>query len=230
MSSYQRDGKQRFKPSFLRRQGKMTKAQKRYFREYWSNFGLNLEYNTRFSAQEYFGNQNPVSLEIGFGQAETLLYRAIREPNRNFIGIEVHKPAIAACLGKLSELNIDNVLLLKKDAYLVFLDHLRDSIIDEVLVFFPKPWADEERRILRLYFLEILEKHLRPEARLYCATDVSEYAEYAMQQFEMNPRWLNTSGIGQFSSRPSWRQISKYEEKGFQEGRLSVDFCFCYRG
>lgn len=208
----------------------MTKAQKRYFHEYWSLYGLDLEYNTRFSAQEYFANQQPISLEIGFGQAETLLYRAIREPERSFIGIEVHKPAIAACLGKLAELEVQNVLLLKKDAYLLLLDHLRDTILDEVWVFFPKPWEDEERRLLRSFFLETLEPHVKREAKLYCATDVSDYAHYAMQQFENNPRWSNISGSGELSLRPTWRQISKYEKKGNQEGRKSIDFCFQFLG
>lgn len=228
MSSYQHNGVLRFKTSFLRRQGKMTKAQKRYFREHWTQFGLDLEYNSQFSAQEYFGNQNPISLEIGFGQAETLLFRAEREPSRNFIGIEVHKPAIASCLGKLAQFNLQNVLLLKKDAYLVLLDHMRETLLDEVWVFFPKPWEDQERRLLRGFFLDVLEPHLEDNAKLYCATDVYDYALYAIEEFGTKPKWSNVSGMEQFSPRPAWRQLSKYEEKGLQEGRSSIDFCFQY--
>ena len=230
MSSYKTHGKQRFKPSFLRRQGKMTKAQKRHYREHWIRFGLDLRYKEQFSAEEFFGNQNPVCLEIGFGKAETLLHRATKEPERNFIGIEVHKPAIASCLGKLAELGLENVLLLKKDAFLILLDNLKDTKIEEVWVFFPKPWEEEERRVLRGFFLEILEPHLESHAKLYCATDVLEYAEFAIQVFEENVKWKNQAEKGRTTDRPVWRQNSKYEQKGIEEGRVNVDFCFQYRG
>lgn len=230
MSSYKIHGQQRFKPSFLRRQGKMTKAQKRYYREHWTVFGLELRYKSQFSAEEYFGNQNPVCLEIGFGQAETLLYQAMQDPQRNFIGIEVHKPAIASCLGKLAELGLENVLLLKRDAFLILLDHLKDTKLEEVWVFFPKPWEEEDRRVLRSFFLEVLEPHLKLGAKLYCATDVLAYAAFAIEAFEENPRWKNMAEKGMYTSRPVWRQCSKYEQKGIEEGRENVDFCFQYVG
>ena len=42
-----------------------------------------------------FARHAPLVLEIGFGNGEQLLHAAIHEPARNFIGIEVHRPASA---------------------------------------------------------------------------------------------------------------------------------------
>ena len=229
MSSYKVQGKIRFKPSFLRRQGKMTKAQKRYFREFWSEYGLDLLHGVQFSATEYFGNEQPVTLEIGFGQAETLLHRAQSEPERNFIGIEVHKPAIANCLNQLKQRNLNNVLLLKKDALLVCVDHLRDSLLDEICIFYPKPWEDAERRILRAQSIRFLQKHCRSGTDLYCTTDVEDYAFFALREFSSCVGWENQSSSSGFSIRPRWRQVSKYEKKAISEGRDSFDLHFRFQ-
>ena len=45
----------------------------------------------------------PLVLEIGFGLGHSLLEMAAAHPEKNFIGVEVHKPGVGAALIKLEE-------------------------------------------------------------------------------------------------------------------------------
>ena len=49
-----------------------------------------------------FGNDRPLIMEIGFGNGEATWQMAINEPDRNFLGVEVHKPGV----GHLSLIHI----------------------------------------------------------------------------------------------------------------------------
>jgi tRNA (guanine-N7-)-methyltransferase len=82
--------------SFVKREGRMTEAQKRAFETLWPRYGID------FSGQPLvlpalFGRAAPVVLEIGFGNGEHLLARAAAEPQHDFIGVEVHRPGVGYC-------------------------------------------------------------------------------------------------------------------------------------
>ena len=232
MSSLQRDGKTRWKPSYLRRQGHMTKAQKRYFREFWPTYGVDLPYESRLNPTHIFQQDQPLILEIGFGQGESLLHRAQLEPEHNFLAVEVHKPAIASVLKQVDDLKLSNIRLVRKDALLLLADHLVQSNLKEIWILFPEPWHDPKehhRRILRPFTLELLHPHLIDGTQLYFATDVQEYAQAAFQQLCNQAGWQHTQSIGDFSRRPDWRQVSKYERKGLTAGRSVFDISFTFQ-
>ena len=39
-------------------------------------------------------------LEIGFGMGKSLVEMALNEPDKDFIGIEVHRPGVGTCLSE----------------------------------------------------------------------------------------------------------------------------------
>jgi len=233
MSSLQRNGQTRWKPSYLRRQGQMTKAQKRYFRELWPKYGIDLPYGSILDCRTIFPRPQPVLLEIGFGQGENLLHRAQLEPYNNFLAVEVHKPAIASVLHKIDQHNLCNVRLVRKDILLLLADHLKHTQFSEIWVFFPEPWLDPKdhhRRILRPFMLELLRPFVTDGTHLYFATDIQEYAYFALQTLTETEGWNNTHHADGFSTRPQWRQSSKYEKKGLKADRSIVDLCFQFQG
>ena len=94
--------------SFVLRQGRITDAQQRAFELHWPRFGLDFNSELRDWSQ-VFGNANPVALEIGFGNGDQLVWGAQAEPQRNFIGVEVHRPGVGRVLNALAAANADNV-------------------------------------------------------------------------------------------------------------------------
>ena len=84
MSLYKKNGKVRWLPSFFRHQGKTTKAQKRAIQTLWPKYGIGFSYNKIISLFEHFPKEEPISLEIGFGKGENLIYLAEQNPNKQY--------------------------------------------------------------------------------------------------------------------------------------------------
>ena len=228
MSSLKRNGTLRWKPSYLRRQGHITKAQRRYLRTLWPRYGVELSYGSTTHPRLLFQRDAPLHLEIGFGKGESLLHRAQMQPENNFIGVEVHKPAIAAMLQEINIRQLTNVILVRQDALLFLSDHLQEAVFSEIWVFYPQPWPDDpQRRILRPFTLDLLANFANDKTLLFFSTDVEDNAISALQAVHDSTCWhLHRESNSQ--RRPDWQQRSHYEHKASEEGRSSVHFCFQY--
>lgn len=88
--------------SFVRREGRLTKGQERALTELWPQMGVEFT-GERLDLAVLFGRAAPVVLEIGFGMGASLVAMAKAAPEKNFIGIEVHRPGIGACLSAAEE-------------------------------------------------------------------------------------------------------------------------------
>ena len=86
--------------SFVKREGRLTKGQAAAIERHWPAMGLSIS-NGQLDLTEVFGNNNPVTFEIGFGMGHSLVEMAKQAPERNFIGVEVHEPGVGACLADL---------------------------------------------------------------------------------------------------------------------------------
>src|ERR1700722_20306735 len=83
--------------SYVRRAGRITAAQERALLELWPRYGLEFQ-SACLDLDRIFGRAAPGTLEIGFGNGEHLLERATRAPERDFLGVEVHRPGIGHLL------------------------------------------------------------------------------------------------------------------------------------
>lgn len=93
--------------SFVRREGRLTKGQERALQELWPVMGV--EYRDEMlDLNQLFGREAPVVLEIGFGMGKSLVEMAAAAPEKNFIGIEVHRPGVGACLSSAQDAGITN--------------------------------------------------------------------------------------------------------------------------
>ncbi|MCK5355494.1 MAG: tRNA (guanosine(46)-N7)-methyltransferase TrmB, partial [Methyloprofundus sp.] len=100
--------------SFIRRIGRMTTAQRFALESLWDKYCLNHEESCDFSV--IFGRSAPVVLEIGFGNGESLAKTAEENPDKDYIGIEVHKPGVGNLLAQLERKGISNVRVFYHDA------------------------------------------------------------------------------------------------------------------
>ena len=79
--------------SFVRRSGRLSKAQATALNELWSNYGVNLT-DKHLNFGELFMNSHDVTLEVGFGNGDSLLEMAVQQPQQNFLGIEVYEAGV----------------------------------------------------------------------------------------------------------------------------------------
>lgn len=206
--------------SFVLRQGRTTEAQKRAFVDHWPRYGLDYSGQPRdFDAA--FGRHAPRVLEIGFGNGEQVEFAATHEPDRDFIGIEVHGPGVGRLLNALAAANLSNVRLYQHDAVEVLRNEVADASLDEVRIYFPDPWHKKrhhKRRLIQPGFAALLCAKLRPGGLLHLATDWENYAQQMLEVLDAMPGLENVAGPGGTVPRPDWRRQTHFETRGQRLG------------
>jgi len=214
--------------SFVRRQARFTLGQKRALSELWPIYGLELN-EEPLDYTKIFGRKAPLVLEIGFGMGNSLLTLAKTNPDRDYIGIEVHSPGVACLMRNLAEQELSNVRIFKTDAHDVLEKSIADASLSEVLLFFPDPWPKkrhQKRRIVQSKFIELVRQKLIAGGVFHLATDWQDYAEQMLNLLEASVGFTNSSGKGNFAARPESRPLTKFEARGQKLGHGVWDLLF----
>jgi len=212
--------------SFVRRQGRITKAQQRAFELYWSRYGLALPINIA-SWSDIFQREGDVVLEIGFGMGQSLLEMARDNPDKNYLGIEVHEPGVGNLLNQAAEADLANLKLFCADAVEV-LEQIPNGSLSRVNIFFPDPWHKKrhhKRRLIQSPFIASLCDKLAPEGILHVATDWEEYALHILAVLNAEPRLNNLATDGDYILQTD-RPTTKFERRGVKLGHGVWDLQF----
>lgn len=206
----------------------MTEGQQRAYEELWPKYGLELD-NDPLDLPNLFNQTQPVTLEIGFGNGETLSQLAETQPEQNFLGVEVHGPGVGHLMIRLAEHELTNVRILKTDAMELLRHHINAASLSRILLYFPDPWhkrKHNKRRIVQEEFSELAFRTLAAGGILHMATDWEDYAKQMMSVLSSHKGFLNKAGDGQFSPRPATRPLTKFERRGERLGHGVWDLIF----
>lgn len=214
--------------SYVVRAGRMTEGQKAAFDKYWSVYGLSL-HNGKVDAESTFGRRAPQVLEIGFGMGGSLLQMVQAEQEKDFIGIEVHPPGAGRLINDAGKLELSNLRVYLADAIDVMDDCIEDASIDRLQVYFPDPWHKKKhnkRRLIQPAFVQRIHAKLKSGGVFHLATDWEPYAEYMLEVMEAAEGYENIAGAGQYSPRPDYRPVTKFEQRGEQLGHGVWDLLY----
>ncbi|HRX91312.1 MAG TPA: tRNA (guanosine(46)-N7)-methyltransferase TrmB [Candidatus Izemoplasmatales bacterium] len=129
-----------------------------------------------------FGNNNPISLEIGCGKGLFLMEMARKNPDVSFIGIEKFDSVLVRALEKLIIDPLPNLLFVLADAADVDLFFDSDEI-KHIYINFPDPWPKTRKAKYRLTNEAFLPKYrqiLSENGKVYLRTDNFPMFEYSM--------------------------------------------------
>ncbi|MER2472671.1 tRNA (guanosine(46)-N7)-methyltransferase TrmB [Photorhabdus laumondii] len=214
--------------SFVRRQGRLTNRQQQALDNLWPKIGV--EYQAeKLELGTLFGREAPVVLEIGFGMGASLVTMASQNPEKDFLGIEVHVPGVGACLASAEDENIGNLRVMCHDAIEVLENMIPDNRLEMVQLFFPDPWhkaRHNKRRIVQPPFAELIKSKLKVGGVFHMATDWQPYAEHMLEVMNGVDNYLNLSENGDYVPRPSSRPITKFELRGQRLGHGVWDIMF----
>lgn len=215
--------------SFVKRDGRMTEAQREAFDKHWSHFGLQKE-NGLINYSEVFKREAPRILEIGFGGGRSLLAMAKQHPEEDYIGIEMHKPGIGALLLGMELENVENIRIYYADAVEVIEQCIPEQSLDVVQIFFPDPWQKRKhhkRRLIQPDFVRLVASKIKLHGTLHLATDWEDYAKEMMVVLSNAEELINIAGHGQYAERSSQRPIiTKFEARGERSGRNTWELQF----
>jgi len=173
----------------------------------------------------FYEVEGPLIIEIGFGMGDHLVHLAGSMPDHRFLGIEVHRPGLAAATGKAAAKSLTNLRLIRGDARLVLTDYLRDSIASAIIIQFPDPWpkpGDEHRRLVQPDLLEIMYGTLQESGECLITTDVDDYATHCEHVFSRDDRWQ----VVEPSPQQTRSVETLYESRAVEAGRKITDMCY----
>ncbi len=214
--------------SFVVRAGRMTTAQQRAWRDLWPQWGI-VDADAPVDFSTTFGRTAPVTLEIGFGNGESLIALAMAHPERNFVGLEVHPPGVGHLLLRCETECATNVRVVCHDAVEVLQQRVADGTVDEILLYFPDPWPKKrhhKRRIVQPAFVDLVARKLAPGGVFRMATDWEPYAQHMLETAGGCPALRNESPAGGFVARPDSRPVTRFERRGQRLGHGVWDLAF----
>ncbi len=220
--------------SFVMRMGRMTDAQRRALDDLWPRWGVDLPAPDASGAawldlDQVFGRVAPRALEIGFGNGESLAQLAATNPQRDYLGIEVHRPGVGHLLLLAEKHGLGNVRAICHDAVEVLQRHIAPGSLDEVLILFADPWHKKrhhKRRLIQTPFVDLLASRVRAGGLLELATDWQPYAEQMLEVLGSSRWFTNLSPEGSYVPRPDWRTLTRFERRGERLGHGVWDLAF----
>ena len=214
--------------SFVRRSGRISKAQSIGLNELWHDYGVDLN-EKKLDFNKLFLSKNNVTLEVGFGNGDSLLEMAIDQPNQNFLGVEVYEAGVGRLINEANKNKLSNLKIIKDDAVEVLTNNILDNSISNFQLFFPDPWHKKKhhkRRIVQISFLDLLSNKLKKDGIVHIATDWENYAEHIMELLESHSHFKNCAGDHMYSLRPKNRPLTKFENRGQKLGHGVWDIIF----
>lgn len=223
-------GMQRAIRSYVIRAGRITDAQRRALEEYWPRFGIEFEPGW-LDLDRCFARAAPRTLEIGFGNGEHLLQRAAAQPDRDFLGIEVHQPGVGHLLLAAAKAQLTNLKVIAHDAVEVLEQQIAPGVLDEVQLLFPDPWPKKrhhKRRLVRPEFARLIASRLTAAGRFHLATDWEPYAQQMLSVLNDCALLRNSapdSGYAQPNSVMS-RSATRFQRRGERLGHRVHDLLY----
>jgi tRNA (guanine-N7-)-methyltransferase len=206
----------------------MTKGQLDALVDFWPKYGLDTQ-GSCIDLDALFGRSAPRILEIGLGMGDALVEMALTHPQNDYLGIEVYRPGIGSALKMLAGHGVTNVRVICEDAVVVLKQMIPDATLDATCIFFPDPWPKKrhhKRRLIQAPFTKLLGNKLKCGGTLHMATDWEEYAHHMMAVMESTPGFINIAGQNNFSPRPEFRPLTKFEQRGRRLGHQVRELIF----
>ena len=213
--------------SFSLRSGRTSHAQKRSYEELFPIYGLYAKDTGLINPHDLFANKNPLYVEIGFGMGKATKELAMKNPDINYLAIEVYRSGIGRLLWEIDKNKITNIRIIEGDAVEVLRNCLPDNLVSAFHIFFPDPWPKKKhhkRRLLKRPFTDLLAAKLLPDAYVYIVTDWQDYGDWILKELSLTPGLQNR--YDGFSENQEWRPETEFERKGLMENHKIWEVIF----
>lgn len=177
---------------------------------------------------DIFGNDNPIVLELACGKGTYTLELARRNPQKNYIGVDIKGDRIWKGAKQAREEELDNVRFLR-----IYIDHLDEYFgpdeVNDIWITFPDPYprySDRNNRLSGPKFLGIYQRVLKSGGRIYFKTDSDELFSFTRDSLARSGCKVHKVVDDIYQECPDDELLTiqtHYEARYLQEGR-SISF------
>ncbi len=139
---------------------------------------------------EFFGNDQPVELDIGCGRGLFLFNAALTTPQANFVGLEIDYREGRRTATRLMKQDLPNARVIGGDCRTLLTEMITPGSVQAAHVYFPDPWwkkRHHKRRLFNDEFTVMLARILRPAGLVHHWTDVADYFGMAQALMDHHP-------------------------------------------
>ncbi len=205
--------------SYVIRAGRMSPLQREAYEKHYKKYSI--EFGAELNINRIFGDPESLCIEIGFGMGTATAEIAEKNPDKAYLGIEVHTPGVGKLLSEIENRGLENLRIIKYDAVQVLKTMFSEESVGGFHIFFPDPWPKKKhnkRRLINDDFTKLLVSRLKKGGYIYTATDWEDYAEQMFEVFERNPELENS--FEKWAENISWRPETGFERKGLNKNHL----------
>ena len=168
-----------------------------------------------------FGNDNPVDIEIGCGKGGFLCELAKRNPDRNYIGVEMVSNVVISAMENAEKQGTENVRFLNIRAECLPC-YIPEGSVGNVYLNFSTPLPKlgyVSQRLTYRGFLEMYKKLLVGDGKVVQKTDNRDFFDFSLEEYKASGFELTelTYNLHENGS-PEWNIITEYERKWVEQG------------
>lgn len=178
---------------------------------------------------EYFGNDNPIYLELGCGKGKFITNNSLLNENINYIALEKESHVIASATRLSTNINTSLAFIVGdvKDLEEFF----DEKEISRIYINFCDPWENKnkwaKRRLTHSGFLKIYESILVPNGAVFFKTDNKNLFEFSLNEFANNDWKMKNITLDLHNSGYEGNIMTEYEEK-FSSRGMNIYRCEAY--
>lgn len=166
---------------------------------------LSHKYQTPVSSPDwekvYAAPTLPLHLDIGCGRGRFLSKLATREPNWNFLGLEIREPLVLEANNWRDELGLTNLHYLfcnVNNSLQPLLSSLPTRVLQRVTIQFPDPWFKKrhaKRRIVQPQLVTELATYLTTKGVVFLQSDIEAVAVEMRDRFQVHPAFESQAEV-----------------------------------
>ena len=165
-------------------------------------------------------------VELGTGKGDFITQIAERNPQINFVGLEVEATVVLAAARKVHEKNLRNVRLFVFDVSNIA-ELFAQHTVDRLYINFCDPWPKKrhaKRRLTYIKFLELYRKILVPDGEIFFKTDNRGLFDFSLEQFALAGMEVRDVTNDLHANEPPENIRTEYETKFSAQG-VPINFC-----
>ncbi|SQF38111.1 tRNA (guanine-N(7)-)-methyltransferase [Streptococcus pyogenes] len=171
---------------------------------------------------DVFGNDRPIHIEVGSGKGGFITGMALKNPDINYIGIDIQLSVLSYALDKVLASEVPNVKLLRVDGSSLT-NYFEDGEVDMMYLNFSDPWPKtkhEKRRLTYKDFLDTYKRILPEHGEIHFKTDNRGLFEYSLASFSQYGMILRQIWLDLHASNYEGNVMTEYEEKFSNKGQV----------